>query len=115
MRCTCGAEQDIYRSVADMDRDLPVCCGAPMTRKVCAPFVAADLPAYQAVAVDKATGKMPVIEGRVQHREYLRRNNYIEVGNEVPKDPPKRELAGDFNVKPQLIEATKQVLAQQRK
>lgn len=114
MRCSCGAEQDIYRSVADMDRDLPTCCGEPMTRKVCAPFVAADLPAYQAVAVDKATGKMPVIDGRVQHREFLRRNGYVEVGNEKLPDKP-REVRGDFNVKPQLVEATKQVLAQQRK
>lgn len=115
MKCpTCGAGRDIYRRIAEMDHDLPTCCGAPMERAVTAPYVAADLPAYQAVAVDKATGKMPMIEGRVQHREFLKRNGYIEVGNEKLPDKP-RELQGDFNVKPQLIEATKQVLAQQRK
>jgi hypothetical protein len=115
MKCSaCGAAQDIYRSIARMNHDLPQCCGQPMGRQVCAPAVVADIPAYQAVAVDKATGKMPMIEGRKQHREYLRRNGYIEVGSEKLPEKP-RPLAGDFNVKPQLIEATKQVLAQQRK
>lgn len=116
MKCPhCSTAQDVYRSIARMNDDLPVCCGTAMQRQVCAPAVVADIPAYQAVGVDKATGKMPMIEGRKQHREYLKRNGYVEVGNEVPKEPPKRELMGDFNVKPQLIEATKQVLAQQRK
>lgn len=115
MKCPCcGAAQDVYRRIADMDRDLPTCCGVTMARAVTAPFVAADLAAYQAVAVDKSTGKIPVIEGRVQHREFLARNGYIEVGNEKLPDKP-RPLVGDFDVKPELIQATKQVLAQQRK
>jgi hypothetical protein len=115
MKCTgCGHCEDIYRSIATMNDSLPTCCGATMRRQICAPAVVADIPAYQAVGVDKASGKMPMIEGRAQHREYLRRNGYVEVGNEKLPEKP-RELVGDFNVKPQLIEATKQVLAQQRK
>jgi hypothetical protein len=115
MKCPgCGAGQEIYRPIARMNDDLPECCGQTMRRQVCAPAVVTDIPAYQAVAVDKSTGKMPMIEGRKQHREYLKRNGYIEVGNEKLSEKP-RELVGDFNVKPQLIEATKQVLAQQRK
>lgn len=115
MKCpACSAGQDIYRSIARMNDDLPTCCDVPMQRQVCTPAVVADLPAYQAVAVDKATGKIPRIEGRKQHREFLSRNGYVEVGNDkLPAKP--RELLGDFNVKPQLAEATKQVLAQQRK
>jgi len=48
-----------------------------------------DIEPYKAVAVDVATGKPPVIGSRSQHREFLRRNSYIEVGNE--KQTPKRE------------------------
>lgn len=42
-----------------------------------------DIDPYQAVAGDVAMGgKIPKIGGRRQHREFLKRNNYIEVGNE---------------------------------
>ena len=54
-----------------------------------APMVIGDLPEYRTAAADKATGKRMVIGGRRQHREFLRRNNYEEVGNEYV--PPRRE------------------------
>lgn len=42
-----------------------------------------DIDPYQAVGGDIALGgKLPKIGGRRQHREYLARNNYIEIGNE---------------------------------
>lgn len=42
-----------------------------------------DIEPYQAVAGDVAQGgKLPRIGGRRQHREFLKRNSYIEVGNE---------------------------------
>lgn len=114
MHCDqCGDTRDIYRSIAQIDHDLPGCCGTTMRRLVCAPAVIGDIPTYQAVAVDKETGKMPKIEGRAQHREFLRRNGYVEMGNDIPTKP--RELLGDYNVRPQLAEAVKEVLAQQRK
>jgi hypothetical protein len=111
MRCKCGHTEDIFRSIANIDVDLPFHCGVRMFRGVCAPSVVPDTAAYQAVAVDKKTGRMPVIEGRVQHREFLKRNGYVEIGNDLPK---KREIDGDFNVRKELTEATKQVLAKQR-
>ena len=110
MKCdTCGHEEDIYRSIANIDHDLPECHGKTMYRKVCAPAVIADIQPYQAVAVDKATGKMPQITSRSQHREFLQRNGYVEVGNEMPK-PKKQEIQGDFNVRQELAEVTRQVL-----
>lgn len=44
-----------------------------------------DIEPYRAVANDVATGRPPEIMGRAQHREFLKRNNYQEVGNEMPK------------------------------
>jgi hypothetical protein len=49
------------------------------------PLIVPDIQPYQAVAADIATGKAPVISSRSQHREFLKRNNYVELGNEMPK------------------------------
>ena len=105
----CAAETDVFRRIAEIDADLPVCCGASMRRKVCAPAVHADIQPYQSMGVDVATGNAPVITSRSQHREYLRRNGYVEVGNEVPTPKP-REVAGDFNVRAELTQAVRDVL-----
>jgi hypothetical protein len=44
-----------------------------------------DIDPYRAAGSDiAADNKRPMIGGRRQHREFLRRNNYIEVGNEIP-------------------------------
>lgn len=40
-------------------------------------MVQADIQPYRAIAVDKETGKLPVINSRAQHREFLRRNDYV--------------------------------------
>ena len=47
-----------------------------------------DIEPYRAIASDEASqGKRPVIGGRRQHREFLARNGYTEVGNEKPVAP----------------------------
>jgi hypothetical protein len=48
-----------------------------------------DLDPYKPIAVDKNTGQTPIIGGRRQHREFLRNNGYIEIGNSYVE--PKRE------------------------
>lgn len=72
-----------------------------------APMVMRDIASYQAVAVDVATGQRPVITSRSKHREFLKRNDYVEVGNE-PLKP--RQYRGDHNVRDDLARATKEVL-----
>jgi hypothetical protein len=48
--------------------------------------VVRDIEPYRAVASDVAAGgQRPVISGRRQHREFLKRNGYVEHGNEMPK------------------------------
>jgi hypothetical protein len=55
---------------------------------------------YKAVAADVASGgKPPVITSKTQHKEFLKRNGYVEVGNETPKprapvqlDSPRNEI-----------------------
>jgi hypothetical protein len=81
----CDREDDIYRSFADY-QDTPVCCGQPMFRVICAPYVAGDITPYRSM-IDGT-----VIESRSRHREHLRAHGCIEVGNEKlsakPLSPP---------------------------
>jgi hypothetical protein len=49
---------------------------------VCGPQIIRDIEPYRSVALDIASGKRALIGGRAQHREFLRRNNYVEVGND---------------------------------
>lgn len=72
------------------------------------PMIMPDITPYRAMGVDIATGKAPVIHSRSQHREYLRRNGYIEIGNEKPK--LRSEVRGDFDVRPELSQAAREVL-----
>lgn len=101
IRCEqCGAEDEVIRKLADYD-DLPEHCGHRMLRMVSAPMLAVDLPPYKSMA----TGEM--IQGRREHREHLRKNGLIEVGNEPIKPLVSR---GDHNVKRELVDAVKQHL-----
>jgi hypothetical protein len=53
------------------------------------PQIMSDIAPYRTAATDVATGKRAVIGGRRQHREFLRRNGYVELGNDYV--PPQRE------------------------
>jgi hypothetical protein len=53
------------------------------------PQIMSDIAPYRTAATDVATGQRAVIGGRRQHREFLRRNGYVEVGNNYV--PPQRE------------------------
>lgn len=61
---------------------VPKRSAAPLVQAGAAPMVISDLDPYRAAAADKHTGKRPVIGGRRQHREFLARNGYVEVGND---------------------------------
>lgn len=96
----CEYVGEIFRKMSEYD-DLPLHCDMPVTRVICAPMVSVDIPAYRATA----TGEM--IEGRVQHREYLRKNNLVELGNEKLGH---KKYEADHNVRPEMMDAIKQHL-----
>jgi putative FmdB family regulatory protein len=81
----CGHTTEIFRSLDKFDQPLPFHCFHEMRRLISAPRVMSDIAEYRAVAADKETGKLPVIGSRSHHREFLKRNNYVELGNEMPK------------------------------
>lgn len=84
MKCACGHREDIFRTIKDIDRDLPAHCGKTMARAVVAPMVAVDIAPYRSMA----TGEM--ITSRSQHRSHLKQHGLIEVGNEKIKPAPTR-------------------------
>ncbi len=50
------------------------------------PALIKDIEGYRAMGADVACGgKRPFITSRSQHRDYLRRNGYVETGNETPR------------------------------
>lgn len=81
----------------DLDEPWPERCRGynPATSSV---QIIKDIEPYQSVAADKETGKPVLVGGRRQHREFLKRNNYVEVGNEYknwkPTPPPMQEITG---------------------
>lgn len=112
----CGKVETAFRKI-DARNDSPLCqhgaIGHFMHRIVEAPMVAPDINAYQAVAVDVATGKPPVINSRSAHREFLKRNGYQEVGNER-LGRKEGEVRGDFNLRKELTQATREVLGRSK-
>ena len=76
-------------------------------------MVMGDIQPYQAMFVDQATGVAPMVTSRSQHRELLRRNGLIEVGNEVEahlKQRERKELPRDPRLKQRLIEVSAEKL-----
>lgn len=87
--CKCGKVRDEFRKIADRDNS-PICHG-PMERRIVPTMVQVFTP-YQAVAFDE-DGKRPFIRSSREHRDFLRRNNFEEIGNDSSMAPkPPREL-----------------------
>lgn len=104
----CGHQEEIFRRIADRDRDLPEHCGAPMEQMIVAPMVAPDIHPYRSM-IDGS-----LITSRSKHREHLRDHGCIEVGNERIGGRKPGEVRGDFDVRADLARATKEVLGKTR-
>lgn len=102
MTCKCGHQEDIYRSIAKMNDDLPIHCDEIMQRKIVAPMVAVDIQPYQSMI----TGEM--INSRSQHRAHLKTHNCVEVGNE--KIEPPKPVSPPPGLKQTLIDVVNQKL-----
>jgi hypothetical protein len=91
--CGCGKQYDEFRKI-DNRNNCPTCiCGQLTEMRIMPTSVQADNTDYMSVALDKETGKRVPIQSRRQHREFLARNDYVEVGNDFK--PPKQEDHGD--------------------
>lgn len=79
----CGKIQEAYRTIADRDNG-PTCCRRKTVKQISHYHVAPMFTAYRATG--KERGK--VIRSRAEHRDYLNKHDYIEVGNDKSLAPP---------------------------
>ena len=87
--CGCGAKYDEFRKI-DNRNNSPICaCGNLTELRIMGCNVQADNTDYISASLDKETGKRVSIRSRAQHREFLARNDLVEVGNDF--SPPKRD------------------------
>lgn len=77
----CDTQIEVYRPMAD--HRIPPEHPHPVSRVITAPYAIADIPPYKAVTGDKAGQE---VRGRKQHREFLKRNRLIEVGDAPVRD-----------------------------
>lgn len=79
------------------------CCGMKMQElkpaklggvvaKKATHYIQPDIQPYQAMAVDKKTGVAPMITSRREHKEFLKRNDFVCVGNDAPTKPKPKEI-----------------------
>lgn len=88
----CRARRDEFRKIDARD-DAPTCHDRRMQRLIMPTMVATFAP-YTTVAYDKETGKRMKIRTQDEHRAFLARNGYEEVGNDQSMAPlPTEEVA----------------------
>jgi len=90
VRCSvCDAQNNVYLPISEHG-NWADCCGVRMHQVITAPATInsfGHVYEYKAVAAE-ADGSLPVITNKAQHQEYLKRNGYVEVGNEKPVSKP---------------------------
>lgn len=78
-----------YRYDKEMDCIVEIREGANFfdeTKGSKGPALIRDIEPYRAMGADVASGgKRPMIQSRSEHRDYLRRNGYVETGSEMPR------------------------------
>jgi hypothetical protein len=88
-QCKCGHACEEWRTVATRRTQAPKHCGKRMPIQVTGNYsVWGAFQEYQAIGRGK-----PIIKTRQQHRDYLRQNNYEEVGNDSSMAPPELHMS----------------------
>lgn len=90
--CTaCAAIGTAVRTIAERNR-CPTCtqCGKA-TEKILTPTMVSVFTPYTTVAHDKETGRVVQIRDQAEHRSFLARNGYEEVGNDKSMAPLSEE------------------------
>lgn len=80
--CACGKKYEEYRKIDNRHNPFLCTCGEQAEFRIMPTAVIADIQPYMSVAVDKESGERVMINSRRQHEEFLRRNDYVEIGNE---------------------------------
>lgn len=103
-----------YRYDKDMECVIEIREGsnAPEPEKRARPNgIIRDIEPYRAMGSDVAFGgKRPIIGGRRQHREYLQRNGYVEIGNE--RAPSRSDAPSPREAQQHRVDAVKRAMGE---
>jgi putative FmdB family regulatory protein len=86
----CGSHVTAYRSIAER-HDAPICHGP--TRRILTPTFVKVFNPYTTAVWDKEAGKPMRIRTQDEHRAFLQRNGFDEVGNDKSRAPLSEEEA----------------------
>lgn len=109
----CGVHQDVYCKIADKDKRHPQCCNDKMQQVIHVPYVQPDITPYRAAAIDKKTGVAPMITSRREHNDFLARNDYVCIGNDLESNTKRKPAAIETATREEIRAAIDHV-AQQR-
>ena len=98
----CGSREDIFRSIADRNNDLPLCCNQSMKRIITPILVSGDIEPFVS-PIDNS-----VIGTRQEIKEHCKVHDVIHVGND--RIPPKKRWKPDRN---EIVEDIKKSMAVQ--
>jgi putative FmdB family regulatory protein len=79
----CGDVVELVRPMRQALEPVICACGVPRVQELSAAHISPDIAPYRAVTGDRA-GQF--ITSRREHREFLKRNRLVEIGNDKPKD-----------------------------
>jgi len=116
-RCPlCQTARDVICRVADRNEPQTCDCapmGVDMNREITPAMVNPDIAPYRAVTGDKA-GQL--ITSRKAHKEFLKRNRLVEVGDQKPADTSKfRKTVTRREIREELRRVVPEVLRKSRK
>lgn len=91
----CGHQQDIYRSVAERNSDLPECCDKTMQRIITPLHVVEDVKPFMSPIDNK------MVTSRKELREHCAKHDVVQIGNDrLPERkkwrPDKKEIREDI-------------------
>ncbi len=108
-RYTCdthGEPEDLFNRVSDRHTAAPVCrCGQVKALEIMPTMVQGDIQPYQAMTGDKMG---QTIGSRRQHKEFLKRNRLVEVGDAPIRPTPLRPTVKKGSVARELKRAIAQ-------
>lgn len=109
----CGANREVLRPMRDCLQPEQCDCGMPMVRQITAAMVCPDIAPYRAVTGDKAGQQ---IGSRRAHREFLKRNRLIEVGDAPIRDTKQmRHTVKKGEIREELRRVVPDVLRKRKK
>ena len=102
--CKNGHRFDLFLKLKDMDREMSCECGEVAERRICAPAVQVDIPAYQS----PTSGKW--ITSRSQRREDMRAANCVDYEPSLIQENERKQALDDATLARKIDEHVEETI-----